>query len=41
MKSIEVYRFDDDDSVEIRTHYDVPEASNAVAGDLFTEYLPT
>lgn len=41
MKSIEVYRFGDDDSVEIRTHYDIPEASNAVAGEVFTEYLPS
>lgn len=40
MKSIEVYRFGDDGSVEIRTHYDVPEASDPVAGHLFSEYLP-
>lgn len=40
MKSIEVYRFGEDGSVEIRTHYDVPEASDPVAGGLFTEYLP-
>ena len=40
MKSIEVYRFGDDGSVEIRTHYDVPDASDSVAGDVFTEYLP-
>ena len=40
MKSIEVYRFGEDGSVEIRTHYDVPEASDPVAGDLFSEYLP-
>ena len=40
MKSIEVYRFDGDGNVEIRTHYDVPEASHPVAGDLFAEYLP-
>jgi hypothetical protein len=40
MLSIEVYRFGDDGSVEIRTHYDVPEASDPVAGDLFAEYLP-
>ena len=40
MKSIEVYRFDDDGSVEIRTHYDVPEASDPVSGDLFNAYLP-
>jgi hypothetical protein len=40
LKSIEVYRFGDDGSVEIRTHYDVPEASAPVAGDLFDEYLP-
>ena len=40
MKSIEVYRFDEDGSVEIRTHYDVPEASDPVSGQLFSEYLP-
>ena len=40
MKSLEVYRFGDDGSVEIRTHYDVPDASDAVAGDVFSEYLP-
>jgi hypothetical protein len=40
MLSIEVYRFGEDGSVEIRTHYDVPEASNPVSGDLFTAYLP-
>ena len=40
MKSIEVYRFDDDGSVEIRTHYDVPEASDPISGELFSEYLP-
>ena len=40
MKSIEVYRFGADGSVEIRTHYDVPEPSDPVAGDLFAEYLP-
>jgi len=40
MKSIEVYRFGDDGSVEIRTHYDVPEAADPVAGELFSTYLP-
>lgn len=40
MKSIEVYRFGEDGSVEIRTHYDVPESSDPVAGGLFSEYLP-
>ncbi len=40
MKSIEVYRFGDDGSVEIRTHYDVPKADDPVAGHLFAEYLP-
>ncbi len=40
MKSIEVYRFGDDGSVEIRTHYDVPDESDPVAGDLFAAYLP-
>ena len=40
MKSIENYRFGDDGSVEIRTYYDVPPAEDAVAGDLFSEYLP-
>lgn len=40
LKSIEVFRFGDDGSVEIRTHYEVPEASDPVAGDLFAEYLP-
>ena len=40
MKSIEVYRFGADGSVEIRTHYDVPDASDPVAGDVFTAYLP-
>lgn len=38
--SIENYTFGDDGSVEIRTHYDVPEASNPVTGDLFQKYLP-
>jgi hypothetical protein len=38
--SIETYIFGDDGSVEIRTHYDVPDASNEVAGQLFQEYLP-
>ncbi|HKK53232.1 MAG TPA: nuclear transport factor 2 family protein, partial [Myxococcota bacterium] len=28
MRSIEVYRFGEDGSVEIRTHYDVPESSD-------------
>ncbi len=40
MKSIEVYRFGDDGSCEIRTHYDVPAADDPVAGQLFSEYLP-
>ena len=40
MKSIEVYRFGEDGSVEIRTHYDVPDASDPVAGKLFEDYLP-
>jgi hypothetical protein len=40
MKSIEVYRFDNDGSVEIRTHYDVPSKEDPVAGHLFGEYLP-
>jgi len=40
MRSIEVYRFDDDGAVEIRTHYDVPDATDPVAGELFSEYLP-
>ncbi len=40
MLSIEVYCFGDDGSVEIRTHYDVPESTDPVAGELFEEYLP-
>jgi hypothetical protein len=40
MKSIEVYRFGDDGSVEIRTHYDVPDATDRVAGAVFSDYLP-
>lgn len=40
MKSIEVYRFDENGNVEIRTHYDVPDAADPVSGDLFSEYLP-
>ena len=40
MKSIEVFRFEADGSVEIRTHYDVPDAGNEVAGELFSTYLP-
>ena len=40
LKSIEVYRFGEDGSVEIRTHYDVPDASDPVTGELFAEYLP-
>jgi len=39
-RSIEVFRFGEDGSVEIRTHYDVPGADDAAAGDLFQEYLP-
>ena len=39
-KSIEVFRFGEDGSVEIRTHYDVPDASDPAAGELFQEYLP-
>ena len=40
MLSIEVYQFGDAGSVEIRTHYDVPESTDPIAGDLFSEYLP-
>ena len=40
MRSIEVFCFGDDGSVEIRTHYDVPESADPVAGELFEEYLP-
>lgn len=40
MKSIENYRFGDDGSVEIRTHYDVPSAEDPISGHLFGEYLP-
>ena len=40
MKSIENYRFGDDGSCEIRTQYDVPDADDPVAGELFSEYLP-
>jgi hypothetical protein len=40
MLSIEVYRFGDDGSVEIRTHYDIPESADPVTGELFSEYLP-
>lgn len=40
MKSIEVYRFGDDGSVEIRTHYDVPDKDDPVSGHLFSAYLP-
>lgn len=40
MKSIETYIFGDDGSVEIRTHYDVPDASDPISGGLFSEYLP-
>ena len=39
MKSIEVYRFGDDGAVEIRTHYDVPDAADPIAGELFSQYL--
>ena len=35
-----MYRFGEDGSVEIRTHYDVPDASDPVTGELFAEYLP-
>lgn len=38
--SIETYIFGSDGSVEIRTHYDVPDADNEVAGELFQKYLP-
>ena len=40
MKSIEVYRFGDDGSVEIRTHYDVPDVADPISGAVFAEYLP-
>ena len=40
MKSIENYRFGDDGSCEIRTHYDVPDADDPISGQLFSEYLP-
>ena len=40
LRSIEVYRFDEDGSVEIRCHYDVPEADEPTSGALFAEYLP-
>lgn len=40
MKSIEVFRFGEDGSVEIRTHYDVPDAADEVAGEVFSKYLP-
>ena len=40
LRSMEVYRFDDDGSVEIRTHYDVPDANYATAGESFSTYLP-
>ena len=40
MFSIETYRFGDGGSVEIRTHYDVPDASDPIAGQVFSEYLP-
>ena len=40
MKSIETFYFGDDGSVEIRTHYDVPDAEDPVAGEVFSAYLP-
>lgn len=40
LKSIEVFRFGEDGSVEARTHYDVPDESDRAAGALFREYLP-
>jgi hypothetical protein len=40
LKSIEVFRFGEDGSVEVRTHYDVPDESDRAAGALFQEYLP-
>ncbi len=40
VKSIEVFRFSEQGDVEIRTHYDVPDPSDPVAGELFSEYLP-
>lgn len=40
MRSIEVYSFSEDGSVEIKTHYDVPDASDPISGHLFSEYLP-
>jgi len=40
MLSIEVYRFGDDGSVEIRTHYDVPDASDPISGEIFANCLP-
>ena len=40
LKSIETYRFGDDGSCEIRTHYDVPPADDPITGQLFAEYLP-
>ena len=40
LRSIEVYRFDEHGSVEIRCHYDVPDADEPTSGQLFAEYLP-
>ena len=40
LRSIEVLRFDEDGSVEIRTYYDIPNAAEPVADELFSEYLP-
>jgi hypothetical protein len=39
-RSIEIFRFEPDGSVRIRTYYLVPGASDAAAGGLFQEYLP-
>jgi len=40
LKSIETYRFGEDGSCEIRTHYDVPPADDPISGHLFAKYLP-
>ena len=38
--SIETYRFYDNDSVDIRTYYRVPNHDNENLGDIFQAYLP-
>ncbi|MEM1111853.1 MAG: hypothetical protein AAGI11_08090 [Pseudomonadota bacterium] len=40
LRSVEVFKFDEQGSVEIYTYYDVPDEQDEVKGELFATYLP-